>query len=226
MHNQIDFKELKEIQKQIVKGISLNDNFSEIKKIAAFSLTSKDKKMLCAAVVLDAETMEVLEEKEIITDELMQYSPVFVAFREGPAIMEVLKELEQKPDLILVEGFGALQQFKVGTASYIGVLANKPCIGVAKNLMFGRLEEEKIVVNNEVKGFALRIKEFANPVYITPGQNISVETAQSVMSKLVNPEFKMPYPLHLAHKNLIRLKKGETISLPQAGEKESVEQEA
>ncbi len=207
MYAKIDFNELKEIQKQILKGISLRDTSTEFKTVAAFTLTFKERKTLCAAVVVNLETKEVLEEKQTITEELMPYSPNFVAFREGPAIMQTLKELTIKPDLLLIEGIGVLLTNKVGTASYVAVLSNKPCIAVSKTLILGRLDEERILVHNEVKGFALKTKEFANPVYLTIGGNISLETALAVIKKCVNREFKMPYPLHLAHKALLELKR-------------------
>ncbi len=208
MYQKIDVNELKEISKQILKGISLKDNFSEIKTLAAFTLTFKDKKTLCAVVVLNANTLEVLEEKEAITDELMPYSPNFVAFREGPAIVQALKELSNKPDLLLIDGIGALIPNKVGTASYVGVLTNRPCLAVSKSLILGNLEEDKIMFKGEVKGIALRTKEFANPVYLTIGHSVSLQSAQELMKKWINPEFKMPYPLHLAHKLLLKMKKG------------------
>ena len=225
MYTKIDFKELKEIQKQILKGVSLKDSGTEIKCIAAVSLTSKEKKMLCAVVVLDVETLSVLEEKQTVTDELMQYSPNFVAFREGPSIVQTLKELEIKPDVILIEGIGALLPYKVGTASYVGVLMNKPCLGVSKTLILGRLEEDKILVKEKECGFALKTKEFANPVYVTLGHNLSLENARLLMSKLINPEFKMPYQLHLSHKALLKLKKDTGASPVETG-KIAVEQEA
>lgn len=226
MYKQVDFTELKEIQKQILKGISPKDSTTEIKTLAAFSLTSKEKKMLCVCVVFDANTLQILEEKESISDELLPYSPNFVAFREGPAIVLLLKELEHKPDVILLEGFGSLIPHKVGTANYVGVLTNKPCVAVADSLIFGRLEEEKIMVNNDQKGVALKTKEFANPVYLTLGHNLSLDTAQNLVKKWINTEYKMPYPLYIAHKNLVKLKKSlgktENVSL----NKESIGQEA
>ena len=38
MKNGVDLKELKEIEKKILKGISLKDSFSNIKTVAAFSI--------------------------------------------------------------------------------------------------------------------------------------------------------------------------------------------
>src|SRR3989344_4402704 len=154
MYQQIDFKELKEIEKQIAKGIDLKDNFPEIKIVAAFCVTFREKKAICAAVVLDHNTLEIIEKKEVTTEEILPYSPGTVAFREGPAILTCLKKLTNKPDLLVIEGFGALHPFRVGTASYVGVLSNKPSIGVSDTLMLGGLEEDKIMLNNTLRGFA------------------------------------------------------------------------
>jgi len=88
-------------------------------------------------------------------------------------------------------------------------LSNKPCVAVAKELIFGRLDEDRILYNEEFKGKAIRTKEHANPVYIVPGHNISIEKATELIKSVVNSDYKMPYPLHLAHKNLVKLKKNE-----------------
>ena len=164
-------------------------------------------------MIVDADSLGVIEQRETVTEEPMPYSPRVVAFREGPPILQTLKEFEKKPDLILVEGFGSLHPMKVGLGNYVGVLSNKPCVAVAKELIFGGLEEDKIMVNDKVSGFAMKTKEFANPVYMTPGHNISLETAKVLVKKWINPEFKMPYPLHVARKYLVKLKKAGAIEI-------------
>ncbi len=203
----VDPKELKEIEKSILKGINLSDQNSKIKTVAGFEIKYSNKTYHCCGVVLDLETKEEKEHKEVSGQEIMSYSPTFIAFREGPAIIEAYRLLEQKPDLLIVKGNGALHKNKVGLASYVGVILNKPCIGVSKNLMYGNVEEDKIFFENELKGVAVKTKEFSNPVYVTTGHNMSVESAGEIIKKLIKEPYKMPLPLHLAHKYLSEIKK-------------------
>lgn len=207
MYQKIDFNELKKIEKEILKGISLKDSISEINKIAAFDIGFSGTKVICSAIVFDFETMNVIEEKTKVSDELMPYSPNMVAFREGPAIIDLYRELENTPDILIIDGNGSLHPNKVGVASYVGVILNKPAIGIVKELVYGNLDEDKIIFNNEIKGYAIKAKEFANPVFITSGHKVSIEKAIEIVKKTVVSEFKLPLPMHLAHKLTNKIKK-------------------
>jgi len=202
----INFKELKEVEKQVLKGISLIFPNIEPKTIAGFDVSFFENKAVCSVVVLDLKTLEVLEKKHTVNEEIMPYNPNISVFREAPPIIETLKQLENQPDTLLIDGAGALHANKAGVASYVGVLVNKPTIGLMKELMHARLEEDKIMVNNEQKGTAVRLRPFANPIYITPGHNMSMEKAVELV-KQVAGENKLPLPLHLAHKITIQVKK-------------------
>ncbi len=207
MKNGVDFKELKEIEKKILKGINLNDIVSSVKIVVGFDIAYTNKKYNCVVVVFDLETMKEIETKTISGEEIIPYSPNMVAFREGPAILEAYRSLENKPDVLIIKGNGFLHTTKIGLASYVGVLLNKPCIGVAKELTYGKLEEDKIMFDFKIRGVAIRTKEFANPVYVTPGHNISIETSVDIVRKLIVEPYKMPLPLQLAHKYVNKIKK-------------------
>lgn len=205
--NKIDFIELKRIEKDVLKGVSIKDSLTEIKTIAAFDIGFKGNKVICSVIVFEYPSLKILEEKHRISDELMQYSPNTIAFREGPPITELYRELENQPDVLIIDGFGVLHPTKAGVASYVGVLLNKPTIGVAKELIYGNLDEDRVMFNDELKGYAVKAKEFAKPVFITPGHNISIEKAVEIIKATVSSEFKLPLPLHLAHKKTNKIKK-------------------
>ena len=211
MKTGVEYKELKEIEKNILKGIKLEDNFSKPKLIAGFDICYIGKKYNCVAVVIDIETRKEIEKKGVEGEEVMPYSPTLTAFREGPPILEAYRSLENKPDILLVKGSGAINPNKVGLASYVGVMLNKPCIGVAKELIYGRLDEDNIIYNNELKGRAIKTKPYANPDYISPGHNISLNSSIEVVKKVIDEEYKLPLPLHLAHKYVNKIKKEQLI---------------
>jgi len=200
MKTGVDIKELKEIEKKILKGINLDNSVTNIKLLAAFDIAYSKNKYICAAVVLNFETNEIIEKKIITGEEIMPYSPKLAVFREGPVILETYRSLDNKPDVLMIKGDGMLNKFKVGLASYVGVLINKPTIGVSKDLLFGRLDEDRIMVDNEMRGMALKTKQFANPVYVTPGHKINLEKSVEVVKKFIIEPYKLPLPLHLAHK--------------------------
>ncbi len=207
MNSDLSLKELKDIEKNIIKGIFLKDNFANANTLVAFDIAYREKTCKCFAVVMDINTLKEIEIKSIENKETIPYSPKLSAFREGPAIIEAYRSLQAKPDILLVKGNGAVSKNSVGLASYVGVLLNKPCIGVSKEVQFFRLDEDRIISDNEVKGIAIKTKEFANPIYISPGHNISIETSVNIVKKLVVQGCKLPLPLHLAHKYVNKFKK-------------------
>jgi len=206
MKTGVDFKELKEIEKRILEGIKLEDSFSNPKTIAAFDVGYIGNKYVCAAVVISMESKEIIEKNNIEGEEVMPYSPNLVAFREGPVIVNAFRSLNNRPEIIMIKGMGAIHPKKAGLASYVGVILNKPCFGVSKELAFGYLEEDKVMFNNEIKGIALKAKPYAKPVYVTPGHNITLNTSVEIAKKLIDEQYKLPLPLHLAHKLVNKLK--------------------
>ncbi len=200
------YTELKEVHERILKGISLLDSPLTVTTVAGFDLTFRDKKAYCVAVVIDYATFDILEIEQTITDELMPHTTSLLAFREGSPIIETYKKLQHQPDVLLVDGNGALHPYKVGTASYVGVLLNKPCIGIAKDLIHGHLEEDLIIVHNEHRGTAVKTKAYARPIFVSAGHGISLDTSVQIVQHCLK-EYKLPYPLHIAHKNLVKLKK-------------------
>ena len=199
-------QQLKEIKQNILKGISLKDDFEDIKTIVGFDLAFKGQKILCAAVVLDYETFEVLETTDIEIEEPMPYSPQMICFREGPAIIEAYKNLETKPDILILDGNGSINPKVIGVANYVGVLTNKPCIGVSSKLVSGRLDVDNVIYDDKLTGKALKSKDFANPIYVSPGHKVSLESATEIIKKCLKGH-KMPEPIHLAHSKAVKLKK-------------------
>jgi len=90
-------------------------------------------------VVLDGSTLEVAYEDHLFFVPRVPYVPSFLAFREVQPMLQLLKRQrsnrpELTPDVVLVDGNGALHPRNAGIATHVGVLADLPTIGVAKNL--------------------------------------------------------------------------------------------
>ena len=208
MMQQKEYRELKEIYSRIIKAIKFQNEFSEIKTIGALDISFSDKNAACAAVVMTYPELEIIEVKTLTTKEPIKYSPTLIAFREGNPLIKTYKLLENKPDLILISKPGSTNPKKVSTPGYVGVLINKPTIGVSKDLVYGHLEEDRIILKEEQRGLAIRTREHARPIFISPGFGVDIETAVNIVKKCTT-EFKMPLPLHLAHKYSNKTKKGE-----------------
>ncbi|MBN1644417.1 endonuclease V [Candidatus Woesearchaeota archaeon] len=198
----VDTKKLRDIQRKIAKEIRTSDEIKkeDVHKIAGFETAFAGDKIICAAVVLDAKTFEVIEKKHTISKIPMQYIPGFLAFREGPAIMQTYYSLEFEPEVLMIPGHGVAHPLKCGLASYIGVELEKATIGVCKKILVGEVKKGKLIILNETRGEEVTTREHAKPLYVSAGHMISLKNSVDLVKKSIIPPHKLPEPLHEARK--------------------------
>jgi len=194
------------LQERISKKVILKDKFTKrIKTIAGFDLAFFNDKAVVTGVVLDYKSLYVKEIKTIETRVSFPYVPTFLTFREGPPIRKVYKKLKIKPDVIMVNGQGIAHPIFCGIASHVGVLLDKPSIGVAQSRLVGEYKVpikvgdfSPIVYQNKKVGYAYKSKENCKPILISLGHRVSVDTALKITKKTIK-NHKLPEPIYLAH---------------------------
>ncbi len=201
----IDKKRLMILQNKIAEQVIVKDCFERIELVTGFDLVFVNKKAICAAVTLDYNTMQHVENAYIVDDEAMPYIPTFLAFREGPPILKLYDKLRNKPDVIMVDGHGILHPSKAGLATFVGVTLDKPSIGVAKTFLCGDIREDIVCMSNEPRGYRLVTKKAAKPIFVSPGHKISLRSSVKIVKHLIK-DHKLPEPLRLAHKYANKLK--------------------
>ena len=199
-------KDIKEVYKKIKEAISFTDQIKEVKRIAAIDIIFSKEKIYCAALVFSYPDLKLLEKRSLKSKEIIKHSPSLVGYREGVPIIETYKLLENEPDVILISKPGTIDTTKISSPAYVGVLLNKPTIGISDELVFGRLDVDKIMFQDQERGLAIRSKEHSKPIYIAPGYGLSIEKAVEITKNCLG-EYKYPLPLHLAHKKAIKIKK-------------------
>ncbi|SBV02870.1 Endonuclease V [Streptomyces sp. Ncost-T6T-1] len=141
--------------------------------------------VVAAAVVLDAATLETVEEATAVGTIAFPYVPGLLAFREIPTVLEALEELSVDPGLVVCDGYGLAHPRRFGLASHLGVLTGLPVIGVGKNPFTFTYEapgplrgdSSPLLDGDEVVGRALRTRENTSPVFVSVGHRISLENA-------------------------------------------------
>jgi deoxyribonuclease V len=197
----MDTFELRREQQRLAPKIVLRDGFEQIKTIAGIDTQVIDKnKLLACIVVCEYPSLKVLETKTYVLNDPLPYKPGFSAYREMPAMIEAFNKLETEPDVLFVRGEGILHPRKIGLASHLGLSLNQPTLGITQNLTLGKIEQGKIIFDNEICGFEITTREHANPVYLSPGHLITLGSALDLVSKTIRYPHKLPEPLHLAHK--------------------------
>ena len=205
-----------EIQNELKEKISLCDSFniSDLKTAAGVDLAywqeNDEEYAVCCIVIIDMETHEVLEKKHFSGKIEVPYIPGFLAFRELPLVMKTVELLEIKPDIYVFDGNGYLHPRHMGIATHASFHLNKPTIGIAKT--YFRVDKKTdykepdneagsytdIVIDGEVYGRALRTHKDVKPVFVSVGNNISLDTACALALKLTDKESHIPVPTRAA----------------------------
>jgi deoxyribonuclease V len=191
-----------ELQKEIAKNVIAEDTpHKKIEYICGTDVSYKKNTAYCSAVIMKKNTLELIESVNTKSVVKHPYIPGLFLLRESEPILTTLKLLKNHFDLLLIDGHGLLHPRKCGLASYIGVLIDKPTIGVAKSLLCGSIKKNQFIeYDATVLGFTIK-KENKKQIYVSVGHKISLTTAIQITKNLIKKEEWIPEPLRIAHLN-------------------------
>jgi deoxyribonuclease V len=138
------------------------------------------------------------------------YVPGFLSFREIPVLLAALKKLQQMPDLLFCDGQGYAHPRRMGIATHLGILLDRPTIGCAKSILIGTHEKlgtragswKPLVderAGGETIGAAVRTRDGVKPIYVSQGHRVSLETAIR-WTLAVSDSVRIPRPTRAADK--------------------------
>jgi deoxyribonuclease V len=201
--------EAKQIQESLRTQVVIHDQFDIPHIIAGIDVALPQRGSLtrAAVVLLTYPDLTLIETAITEIPTQFPYIPGFLSFREIPAILKALESLQNQPDLIFCDGQGLAHPRRFGIACHLGVLLDKPTIGVAKSRLIGThsavpLEKGEWVPlweHQERLGAVLRSRTKVKPLYISPGHRISIETAMDYVQKTLT-RYRLPEPTRLADK--------------------------
>jgi deoxyribonuclease V len=176
-------------QLQLSKHIIFEDMLpKKIRFVAGIDVAYTKKMSIGAAVVLDFNSLELVETQTVLCETHFPYVPTLLSFREIPPTLSSIKKLRTQPDVILVDGQGFAHPYRCGFASHLGLVIRKPTIGVAKSKLIGEVEENKalegvalIKDKGQVIGAMVTTKQNCKPVYVSVGHMVSLETAIKIV---------------------------------------------
>ncbi|KAI2801314.1 hypothetical protein BLOT_010863 [Blomia tropicalis] len=179
----------------------------------------------CAALVIyDLTNQSVVYDDKIFVNVTTEYSAGFLAFREVDFILELVDRFfnskignQYEPQVWLFDGNGLMHPRRFGLASHIGVLIDRPTVGVSKSPYHFIPTDRKQFKHNlnlslvhrgdrfnmtdekgNILGVALKTKDSVkNPIYVSIGHRVSLETAIKVVLRCCI-QFKNPEPIRFA----------------------------
>lgn len=159
------------------------------------------KRVVAAAVLYDRIKDEVVETKLYEGLGSFPYIPGLLYLREGPFLVRAIEDLAKEPDLILVDGHGLAHPRRAGLATIVGVVLEKPTIGVAKSLLVGRVEDASgplnpILLGGSLVGYCVARKD-SKRYYVSPGHMVGIKDLPPMLENLGG---SYPRVLKEAHK--------------------------
>ncbi len=201
----INIHQLKEIQHKLSKRVVIKKLNKHISYIAGVDAIQKDDLIIVVASLYKYPEIYFLETAYEIRKSTFPYIPGFLCFREGDVMIEAVRKLQTKPDVVLIDGQGIAHPRRFGVACYVGVSLNIPTIGCAKSKLIGQYKTPDSVkgsfsylfYNNEIVGVILRTRENVKPVFVSPGHLIDTK---SVLKIVINCsiKYRIPEPLRCA----------------------------
>jgi len=190
-------------QQCLSQKIILEDRLPpKIKTVAGVDVSYIGRWGIGAVVVLDYESLEILETRVATCQVKIPYIPTLLSFREIPPAVAAIKKLKIQPDVFLVDAQGFAHPFRCGFASHLGLILSKPTIGAAKSRLIGTPVEVDgatfLLDKGETIGAVLTKRQSGKPVFVSVGHMVSLETAIKIVKHCIKD--RIPEPLLQAHK--------------------------
>jgi deoxyribonuclease V len=211
-------REAVELQKTLRERVRLRPLTKKIRTIAGadISFNKFEPTVYAGIVVLQLPTLEVIEEVGVVSETKFPYVPGLLSFRESPSVLEAWAKLKTEPDAVMFDGQGIAHPRRVGIASHVGLLINRPTLGCAKSVLVGKYEEPgrersswtEMVDKGEVVGAAVRTKTNVQPIFVSPGHLIDLKGAIN-LTLAANGGYRQPEPTRRAHLLVNALRRGE-----------------
>jgi deoxyribonuclease V len=194
---EMEYSNIIKQQEALSKKVVAKNTFQVIKSICGVDVSYKNNMAFASAVILERKNFEQLELVNKKVSVKQPYVPGLLFLREAEPVLSTLKLLKNDFDLLLVDGHGQLHPRKCGLASYLGLILNKPTIGVAKRLLCGQRKDNLVTYNGKILGTVVETKP-NKKVFVSVGHKISLKTATEIVQELIKENEWLPEPLRLA----------------------------
>lgn len=197
------------LQERLRERVRLEPLAGPITRVAGVDAAFLPDRVVAVATLLSYPGLELLEEAVGLAPLTFPYVPGLLSFREGPAVMAALDGLQGAPDLVLFDGQGIAHPRRLGIAAHIGVLVDRPAIGVAKSRLTGEADESALgprkgarvplTADHEVLGAVVRTRDRVRPLFVSPGHRVTVADAVA-WTLACCTRYRLPEPTRRADK--------------------------
>ncbi len=200
-------KEAVALQRELAGHVRFEPLPDDLATAAGVDVSVRDDRVRAALVVLRLSDFKVVDQATWEGPTAFPYVPGLLSFREMPAVLPALEKLTVEPDVFVLDAHGYSHPRRFGLACHLGVLLDKPAIGVAKTRLTGRCDEpgpakgdlSPLTDRGEPIGAVVRTRDNVHPVFVSVGHRASLRTAVALTLRCAT-RYKLPMPTHLAHR--------------------------
>ena len=193
------------MQRRLSKKVISEDRLPrKIRCVAGVDVAYARGVSVGAVAVLDSDSLLLIESQMARCKTRFPYIPTLLSFREIPPVFLAVKKLKVQPDVFLVDGQGVAHPFRFGFASHLGLVIDRPTVGVAKSLLCGEVGKfndggwAPIIDKGAVIGAAVRTLFGEKPIYVSIGHKVSLDKAIIVVRHCARGK-RIPEPILKAH---------------------------
>lgn len=158
---------------------------------------------VAAAIRVRYEGLKFEAKKLVQEPTRFPYIPGLLAFREAPAVVKAIRALRAKSYVCLVDAHGLAHPRRFGLACFVGVALDQPTVGVAKSLLYGRVNGNRILDKQDHPvAEIVTLPTTGKNIYVSVGHKISLKDAIKVVKYCSNSTG--PLPIRLAHEEVTR----------------------
>jgi deoxyribonuclease V len=232
----VSYAQARKLQQQLAGKISFKPLREQPTLIAGIDCAFLDrgKKIIAVTVVLrrisspspankpkEEPSFEIVETSNAVQDVKFPYIPGLLSFREAPACIKAVEKLSTQPELFLIDGQGIAHPRRLGLASHLGLLLDKPTIGCAKSRLTGTFDEPPLEKGSytllkdkthdattnqyETIGAVVRTRTNVRPLFISVGHKCSLKDAID-LTLACTTRYRLPEPTRLAHQMVSKIK--------------------
>ncbi|MBX2819526.1 MAG: endonuclease V [Rhodothermaceae bacterium] len=200
-------KEAIGIQKALAAKVRTETLEHPVRHIAGVDVSIRGDRFQTAIAVISYPDLELVEKVTFQGDVPFPYIPGLLSFREMPAILPALAQLNTVPEVFMTDSQGLAHPRRFGLACHLGVWLGRPCFGVAKTRFIGthaplgmnKGDLVDLVDKEQVIGSVVRTRSNVKPVYVSIGHRITqLEAIELTLGSTT--KYKIPEPTRLAHK--------------------------
>ncbi len=171
------------LQHRLSCSVINKSTLKAVKTVAGVDTAYRQNVARAAVVMMTYPALETMGDAVAERGINYPYIPGLLTFREGPAVLAALSQLETRPDLLIFDGQGIAHPRRCGIASHIGVLMDIPAIGCAKTKLVGQYDEPALqrgsftllTHKGQTIGAVVRTRTNVAPVFVSTGHRVSLQ---------------------------------------------------